>query len=132
MTSRSFGSAGPSRPHLMRGGGLGAEIEALRADIESAFVSAEVEISGAGETFVFKPDAANSGRVFGDWESLYEAYQAAGSGAKRILFDTTFDDAVIPEGVYALGEVVEFAGVGDGILTFEADVSIILGEKVTF
>lgn len=48
MSSKSFGSKGPQRPHIVSGGGMGREVEDLRRDVEEAFET--IETPGNGGT----------------------------------------------------------------------------------
>lgn len=50
MASRSFGSQRPYRAHLLRGGGLGKEMEDLRDDIDEGFSALEAETNPITES----------------------------------------------------------------------------------
>jgi len=74
MTSRSFGSQRPKRPHLIRpSGGLAEEIFDLREDIDDAFESLEDDVSSGGQGFIYitevttpTPGGQVTGRVYAD------------------------------------------------------------------
>jgi len=94
--SRSFGSKGPARPHLISGvGGLKGEIADLRTDVDTSFTSLETEVRGHvyPQAEMQIDGAPTEGDVVVIGDDTYEFVDAAGNGVVSGGIEVVFTDA---------------------------------------
>lgn len=99
MSSNAFGAKGPKKPHLVRGsGGVQAEIQDLRSDVEEGFQYTENQAFQRG---IHPEDVVNTNLV---WDNATRTFtiEASGSGYRTIVegveyIKTSDESIVVPD-----------------------------------